>query len=481
MRGAATPPGRRPPRIPGLKPTFSTGDLSLDSSLKPSFLHARAELEREQMLEEEAILAGLRRRLGTWKPSSPAAASGQRGAFDAEDFKGSPRAAVGTASDPVAVGFVLQPLDAFGSSHASGTTLGTGATLSGGGATVGTDRLGASESRGTQSMTGASASSSMTPDRPRARVRTSSEDSPSRAQRWKRQARNRQGCSDEVKARERRLLEQMVQSCGLELAQGPDGEVLKATPSTTKKPTAQEQSEATRKLLCGLSATHKGAHRKLDRSTPGGGSAARLLRSEKQRLGMAGEKASTEEQAASFPEGAATDSARAGIPDTIEMTPEKPTAEKAETPVRVHGLPPSEISAILKSAMRGNVPVHLTQGPQATSKPTAAFEGVTPPPDLQQAVLVAALKGQIPVRSISTAGSSKGSSDLSPGKPDFSSASISKLLGHAGISGLYLAGHLPGLDGSSEASDENRGQDLEEPDQELTPRCPAEGLSHPYG
>lgn len=261
--------------------------------------------------------------------------------------------------------------------------------------------------------------------------------------------------------------------------QAPNREVLRAAPAPRLKRSSLEQSEATQRLCRGLSTRNQGTRRP---QSACGGSAARFLRAQQQRL--AGQlNPEVEPSTHNRPLSAGSRDCR--LRGWVGTSTSVPSA-KSDAPLHVHGLPVGETAAILQAALAGMVPVHLTQGP--TSIPSRASspkaqEGLSPPASLQAAVLAAALRGEIPVRSITTAGrkawsadsakaltpsTKTGVKDIPAGHKDF----LDRLLGRACISGLYMDGQLPGSGAFAEPGTA-RESELEEPDQELAPRCEA--------
>lgn len=455
-------PAKKPPVMPR-HTTFSPERelieaLDTEDSAETTLISTEAELielQRARWAADQEELVALRRRLGTWKPSAlELSEAEQRAAFQkfqrqvaakrqhAEGPASGSATVAAEASDPVAVGFELRPL------RPALETLDS---------TLRPDNIG--EARAHESEGGAERSSpsgaGTTPNsaggtgrkpRPTSAKNQIPKQRPTSASSWKRQTRNRQGCSEEVRTRERRLLERTVESCGLLLEHDPNAptrEVLRAAPAPRANRSRQEQLEATHKLVRGMASTDRDpllrpqSRPHSASSSFSGGSAARLLRAEKQRLaGDVEVEATTRQRPASANSRGSGSRGPPGVP------------------LHVQGLPVAETAAILRAALAGAVPVHMTQGPSILPSAAGALddEGEPPPAALQAAVLAAALKGKIPVRSISTASAQPWSSGGAKAR-----AQQEQLYGFAAF--------------NKAAS--KREFELEEPDQELAPRCEA--------
>jgi hypothetical protein len=96
---------------------------------------------------------------------------------------------------------------------------------------------------------------------------------------------------------------------------------------------------------------------------------------------------------------------RAGIRHAPKHPPApNPTSAHIHKSPLVHILPVTQTADVLHAALRGDVSVHLCSGwtnDASTSYPSK--EGDEPSADVKVAVLAAALRGEIPVRSITTA------------------------------------------------------------------------------
>jgi len=379
---------------------------------------------------------------------------------------------------------------------------------------------------------------------------------------WQRRPRNRQGCSDEVRSRERRRLEEVVKSCGLLLApdpKAPNREVLRAAEVQPIRRSCREQRTATHRLVEGLSVSHKGSRDTLRTPSSCGGSAARLLRAQQQQ-GFEGPSCDGEPPSLSHrqrPRSASSsrpDNCRFGCAPSVSrsqrphsagscgaMFSSAPTSSlpsstdarlsrqqgplsggcgftghraevgqasvavpsATENSPNVHELPAAQTAAILRAALGGRLPVHLTHTPaSATQKHSSEFkEGGPPPAYLQAEILAAALRGEIPVRSISTQGSKSWNADAARAQALSTSAGVTEISNSRGSSvrsnsddglgklfgddifgtGLHgqmsLAEGWKGFGNFSEPSSSEREFELEQPDWELAPRCEVDDRS----
>lgn len=389
---APTSQAAKPPRLPRR--------VCLETSKSEASLLAALAASEEAEVEE------LRRRLGTWRafasslPSSPHAAPSHPGL----DEVGSAANPMSQIRDTLAVGFELHPLKASASSPQldqmpGGRAFNPRRTRM----EIDARRLRA------RSMSGGPDVSELKAAAAPAQARPQSQASSSSTGKWKRQARNRQGCSDEVLSRERRRLEQVVKDCGLLLApdpQAPGREVLRAAPGPALRRSSQEQYVATRRLVDGLSAKDYQDSRSSVRSlSSSGGSAARFLRSEHQCL-----------QQPSINE----DPLRPFRLDRPQSAPggraasSQASVSRVEASPLVHGLLAPQSAEVLAAALSGAVPVHLTHAVTSTSSRSSALgskEGEAPSTSLQVAILAAALRGEIPVHSISIPTTKSGGAD----------------------------------------------------------------------
>lgn len=469
-----TSPTKKPPSLPR-HITFSVELSQALAGVEPTpdetfnLTSAGVELQQASAAAVEAELVALQRRIGIWKPSSSEFDEVQH---SPGDIAGSSASAAAEASDPVAIGFELRPLETMGISLRPGA--------------IGDHHAAACREASSPTEGGREASgkveSPISKSRP-APAKTQTPQHQTTAGNWQRRPRNREGCSEEVRSRERRRLERVVKSCGLVLEpdpEAPNREVLRAAPAPRLKRSSQEQSEATQRLVRGLSTRSLGTQRP---QSACGGSAARLLRAERQRLAGHPDpqvKPSTHKRPLS------AGSRACGQRGTPTQTSTSAPSVQSDAPVYVHGLPLGETAAVLQSALAGMVPVHMTQGPSmsSTASTSKVQEGSTPPASLRADVLAAALRGEIPVRSITTAVTKAWSADcakaLAPttqiGGKDILAAPkdvlLDRILGSACVGGVRTNGQLPGV-GAFVERHIARESELEEPDQELAPRCEA--------
>lgn len=440
------------------------------------------------MAAAEADVADLQNRIGTWR----FAATGEP---IAEAKSAAIKASAYEVVDPLAVGFVLLPLE-MTSAPSPGKA----------GEASGDDPNGPTKGS-------AGGNRPITPSRSQPKLSASATSD----QAWQRKPRNRQGASDAVCARERRHLERIVKSCGLLLETDPDKphrEILKAAPATPLRRSSKEQSSATRRLVGGLSAGYKDTRGVLGPRGACGGSAARLLQAERKRLSTpqpqcdgessSGHRTRLRSAGSSGPQPEVVGGSRPGQRPmsagsnsrSVQASASNitPSAQTQPSP-HVHALPAPQTAAILHAALEGKVSVHLTHGPMsAASTASASEEGRAPSSSMQAAILAAALKGEIPVRSISTKpysddaakaaatalSTSVGVTEISGSKGSSRRSSSDGGLGKLFQDGLVgVDGQLASFGGAfSEPSSSERDFELEEPDRELAPRCEVQTLQH---
>lgn len=216
-----------------------------------------------------------------------------------------------------------------------------------------------------------------------------------------RQARNRKGCSEEVRARQRQRLETVARSCGLVLdpdPRVPGGEVLRPLPAAVLRRSCREQRSSTFRLVRGLPTGDQ--HPPLARAP---NSAARLLRA----AGLPQQThAACSAGSARRPESAPAARRREGArenPDGNAQSLRPLPSQTSPSSPSVHELPKPEVDRILLGALANEIPVHVSRGTveSASEQLFQEADGLPPNHALQAAVLQAALQGRVPVRSIS--------------------------------------------------------------------------------